>query len=251
MEKRYLRIDDSGNVESVCEEVNMVGTESKVLAMLAEGSSRKMLNVFAVDGNQCSVVSTSEKCHVICTINHINLNTKFKLFDDGILRPVFSHSEGDQDYPSFTGRWSVPDNMILVLECRLTPAGKFHDKTGGMWKSHGNMVSHLMAFRPGIKNAWRLPTANVYEDGSICTGEFDGTANSIQASFEKAYRQFEKSDWNADLLDNKSAMGADSMFQFKLTKDSVEQVQPPEAWERHCSKIATPISNLVAEVIYG
>lgn len=160
-------------------------------------------------------------------LSHLPIQTKFTM-ESGLLVPDFAAASTGSTM--FNMLWPVPDGMRLYLMVTVDAA---------------NLVAgdqYLVAY-DGSGRSYRLPVSNCYEDGKLCSGKYDNYGGSLLECLIKAYKQFQSSQWNADLNDRGGASGmanSKALFRFKpLEKEGFESVYPDRDWTYYCNKIAS------------
>ncbi len=138
--------------------------------------------------------------------------------------------------------WTPPRSMRLVLACDLYPDNVrwYVDKC------------YLMALDEQDR-AWRLPIANVFDDSSLCTGNFQRFGNSALDVVVASYNQFRASPWNADLYATKKddfKLMTDALFRWSASDSGFHQLTDnADRWSDFCFKISSDIVNRVLEVV--
>jgi hypothetical protein len=106
----------------------------------------------------------------------------------------------------------------------------------------------LLAFTAD-RRCFKLPLANVYDDGRLCNGTFEMNQPDVMAAAMAELTQFENSSWNSDLNNDAVQAGANNMFRFRLSTEGeapYSQLPIIGNWETHCRAIAPAIVHQVA-----
>jgi hypothetical protein len=106
----------------------------------------------------------------------------------------------------------------------------------------GSVASSSSA--PSRPSPYRLPLPNLHDDGLICTGEFEESYDTGQASVVASLEQFNQSQWNSDLM--RTVAESQKFFRFRPTNETFETL-PIEAadWTTLCDKVSTAIMDRV------
>jgi hypothetical protein len=130
--------------------------------------------------------------------------------------------------------WTLPETMFLyrLIWTTLRPNGLI--RFAKTW---------MVATSSSKEGWWKLPLANIYDDGSCCTGEFSYEAQTHQAAVAAEIKQFLLSAHNTDLM--KSPENTQSLFRFTPNNETFEQqpILPPSGrdkqdWTRYCEKVS-------------
>ena len=225
MEKKEWIIRENGTIAERYTRERELKAEEAVLDGLAENVFRKAKNVIQVpDWGTAHASIGQEDIIWSMPIRRIPLKTKFRLINK-VLVPMFA-SSSDLEMPMV---WEVPNEIRLMFVIRTELLDDYQTVEKN-W---------LFAFNQA-NNGYRLPLPNLYDDCSICTGEFeqsyDTSAECVIASLE----QFNKSQWNSDLMP--ALERAQKFFRFKPTDENFETLPIAAAdWTSLCDKVSTAI----------
>lgn len=242
MESIYLRINSDGKTQCVREVVSEVDISETIINRLSENLTIKVPNAFVSRKLNVNMTISNKECVLHCILPGLVIASPFSLHDDGILRPVFiSRSELTNELIQAKLYWKTPNTMQLIFAARVR---KMPDGVG--WAAVPKQ-NFLIAYDPE-RRAYRMPLPNIYEDCTICTGDFSGVDSSLSGVFEKCMTQFENSGWNADLMGGRRSL-ADKIFMWKPTEDKSDFVQLPINedifdWRTTCQKVSTATTNL-------
>ncbi len=194
-------------------------------------------------GGTGSLILTATERYAVARLSTLKLNCHFRLVGDKVLVPVFIGKEGDtSEYIAAAPLWKVPEDMVLLFGSKIYNCD---DMRNAPATSH-DQSCWLIAYDKE-KRAYKLPISNVYDDCAICMGKFEGTAPTASEAFGMALKQFNASDWNADLAGGTG--NSDSLFRFKTKKDETETLAPSEHWTKLCTVISTPMSMMLGGLL--
>jgi hypothetical protein len=161
-------------------------------------------------------------------IQRIPLKAKFRLVNQALV-PMFG-STSDLEMPMV---WEAPPEIRLVFVVR-TECSEEYATIGGNW---------LFAFGQN-RNAYRLPLPNLYDDCSICMGEFAQQYDTASECLTASLQQFNKSQWNSDLMP--ATEKSQKFFRFKPTDETFETL-PVDAgdWTSLCAKVSTAVMDRI------
>lgn len=214
----------------------------KILEPLAGEVSRTVKTVFELEGQPVSIIAGRETFSV-AMLDHLHLNCQWRV-SGGMLLPTFLDANDLRtEYPAMKLRWDRPGTMALAFVCRIS-----HDKNNCSTTGDG---CYLLAFN-GSGNCFLPPLPNLYEDGKLCLGAFNGVGGSLMVATQRAYAQLGNSRWNTDLLGDRHEK-AEALFSLNITKDSegkdVFTTRAVTDWEDHCAKCETAVTNLVRSLV--
>lgn len=199
-----------------------------VIERFSSGVVRSFPNVFSVEGRPVEAfIEEGENGYFSTRVTKIPLKAPFKI-EEGILYPKFSAT----NEPVFPMEWITPDEMWLqlIVKCYTRERKTFIHT---IW---------LIALDKENR-AYRLPLANLFEDGRICIGDILNERVSAQDAVSAVWEQIKNSVWNGDLDMNPDE--AKSMFRFKALADGFEQLPPLSHWKELCRVIAPPILKII------
>lgn len=137
--------------------------------------------------------------------------------------------------------WKPPADMAMSLLVTV------YRGDGGSWWCD---KCYLVAYdRDGV--AYRMPVANVFDDTSLCTGEYSRTGATIQDLIRVSYVQFRESPWNADLYSSKSdefKIRTTKLFRWRANNEGFEQIAPEQAWQTLCERVGNDTVDKVAQL---
>jgi hypothetical protein len=157
-------------------------------------------------------------------IKRIPLKARFRLVSQ-VLVPMFA-STSDLEMPLV---WEVPAEIRLLFVIRTEAVDEYHQVENN-W---------LFAYNQA-NNAYHLPLPNLYDDCSICTGQFDRQHDTAAECVTASLEQFNKSQWNSDLMPSLEC--SQKLFRFKPTDETFETlpIDAPD-WTSLCAKVSTAI----------
>lgn len=205
------------------------------LAQALSGSvARYIPHAFVMDGNQVHLIQTAKETYAAVELANLRIKCPWKMEKKEMV-PYFDGSA--EENPVMTIDWPVPDSFRMFFVSRIYNGVQTR-------KDKANWL--LMEFTEK-REFYLLPVANVFEDGSICMGEFIGTPAefSLQAGLKLAYDQFRTSPWNADLFAGK-AERCWGLISFTAAGDKFIAKQYGKAHVlKHLTRNETAITNLV------
>lgn len=180
----------------------------------------------------------SEIDYYTLRLNRIPLRCAWAVNESsGLMTPDFSNERGSVEFELV---WAPPEAMELYLLFSVGIVGDTQYSVDRQW---------LIAFRHGRPDAYRLPLANIHDDGKVCddiegTGRYRGSTpgRAILAALTK----FAQSSWNADLWNSRQNTGY--MFRFMAKDGKHEQQAPYGTWYNLCTLIAPEILGEVVRV---
>jgi hypothetical protein len=203
----------------------------EALEPLSKNTTIKIKNMFMKEGfGGVTVVARRGTTFVTFPVLKLRLRCRFRLVASGrakVLTPNF----GSATDPELDLSWPVPDTIQLrfATECATDANLSFAAK------------SWLIAY-DARKAAYVLPLGNLYDDASLCLGNYDAYGKTIMEVVEKSLEQFDKSPWNGDLFDSVRSDKCEKLIRFK--PDTFEPM-PVDEWVNLATKISTPIATLL------
>lgn len=158
-------------------------------------------------------------------ITSIRIKTNY-IVQGGVMTPAFEL----KNEPVFDISWAVPGDMRVYFVVELGKKNHF-------------LNAHLLSL-DDQKRCYRLPLGNIYSTGNICMGEFE-SRGSVLDIFNRAFEQFDKSNWNSDLQDSTDVDIVGQLFRFKAVVDGFERLEPIVKWQQVCDTIAPAILNFI------
>jgi hypothetical protein len=208
--------------------------EAAVFTAFREGQSVQVRNALLVGGETASLGLKSlpdGRVSIAATIplKFIHLNTNFKL-EGGVAMPIFTTP--DPNEPTLNVDWDV----------RVACSGKVK-----LWFLVNTIQRHDGLFYNGecylaassvTNRIYRIPLANIYDEGRICMGVYTAINPSLQEALSMALTQFLASPWNSDL--HRPAEKSDAFFRFKVSNDGYETLPVVGQWSNLCERISVP-----------
>ncbi len=189
-------------------------------------------------GGTASLIFTMTERYAVARLAELKLNCHFRLVGDKVLVPVFIGKDSDtSEYIAAAPVWKVPDDMVLLFATRVYNFSDLRHQPA----TSPDQSCWLIAYDKD-KRSYKLPISNLYDDCAVCMGAFKGDAPTVSEAFSMAMKQFNASDWNADLAGGTG--NSDSLFRFKAKKDETESLPSSEHWTNLCTVISTPMSNM-------
>lgn len=245
----YIRLNADGTTEFVRTVRSSRDISEEIARQFASGVTISLKNAFEVKQGVVSVIASATQRFCCVELNKINLLAHFAIGQQNILTPRFfaPKDEVGQGLPKTTMVWHPPENMTLVFAVSMTQDETTHKD----WSSNRYQQTFLIAF-DSVKRSYLLPLPNLYDDCSICMGEFNGRDYSMQTSFQKALEQFDNSSWNSDLLGNLGPK-SQQLFQFEVEDTETNQVDWDSEhgaviranWPQMAEKVSTPVTQMI------
>jgi hypothetical protein len=146
---------------------------------------------------------------------------------------------GSKSDPVLTVTWTPPADCRLKFITLLQPMPR--DPNTWLWGG-----SWLLAQdKQGI--LWRLPMANVHDDGSCCTGMHPSpTDTSCIGLLMKIIQNFDNANYNADLW--KNSENTQRFFRVKQVDDKFTSLAPESGsspWSIFCLKVASALQPFI------
>lgn len=187
-------------------------------------------NIFDIPGwgmAHCRFKSDSD--YYSLALDRIPLRCDWRVTDNGIMTPDFCR---DSSSVVFEKVWQTPETMILVMLCRVKHKDADICRVEKQW---------LMAFRENSSDCYRLPLANIHDDGRLCDDKegasYHGPTPAL--AIQSAMTKFAQSNWNADLWSTEAQTR--SMFQFQAVGGDHLQLPIMGQWWNLCTVIAPDI----------
>ena len=139
-------------------------------------------------------------------------------------------------------RWDVPSGMKLryIVTGQRCSLARFQiDKC------------YLIASHADGRN-FRLPLPNIFDDGSMCTGEFNKIHPTKQDALQAAIIQLDSSTWNSDLYSSKADSFKYSnreLFKWVANDGGFEQRPTNQDWTGLCIRCETEITLAMHEIV--
>jgi hypothetical protein len=229
MEKKEWIIAEDGNIRERTTLDRELDAEDQVLEALSENLNQKVRHFLNIPewGNVHASVGRADILWSV-RIHRIPLKARFRLVNQ-VLVPMFA-SQTDLEMPM---TWTAPEQVRLVLAIKSQMLEDYHTVAGN-W---------LFAFKDG-GNAYRLPLPNLFDDCAVCTGDFETSYDSAEECVRASLTQFEKSKWNADLM--QTVEQSQKFFRFRPTNETFETLPiDAEDWTTLCKKVSTAIMDRV------
>ena len=157
-------------------------------------------------------------------LSQLPLRCPYALNDKGELVPNVSGKDNVLEL-----FWTPPSSMRLEM---LIPV----EAQGAQFVCR---EPYLLAFDE--KCAWRLPLANLYEDGKLCMGSYHSRSGTQLGCIKLALNQLKSGQWSADLADRTVLEHTRALFRFKANNSGFDQVSVAN-WQKYCNKVV--IGNL-------
>lgn len=230
--ERLVVLNPDGSASAVTISVAPKGSLNDLMAEFAAQSSITILNAgYTGQRTPASVVRHgADRYTVFAPVLGLRLDTRFKS-ERGVLIPVFRDASGSTQA---VGHWSPPSTMKLWLIVTATFGSANRVFTGG--------YAYLIAVRPGSTGTYRLPLANVYNDGRLCLGRDNlPPVDTLVGAWDTANQALQNAPWNGDLADLAEPEHVGKLFQFDSSTMKNKPVSDRLQWENHCSRVANTV----------
>lgn len=216
----------------------MLETRTRVEKVITSDTFRPLLDSFQLKlksfhdlrhlpGFTVAHLCSSLKEHVwTVPIKTLTIRAPFAMLEGGLV-PSF----GSKNDPLLKLEWPVPPSLNLNLVISTVA-------DGGEWCC---AKEWLLAFDENSA-AWRLPLANLYEDASLCSGDWERTNPTSTGLLGVAIHQFVNSQWNQDLHDTGDMKKVQALIRFdpKTEPYTALPVNTPD-WRNLTRKVGSPI----------
>lgn len=241
--EKYLMLGENGAERWTISKAPLTINEGAVIAHLSAHRPLRLDNVMNVGGpfGMASVIVRSGVEMWSVRVRVLVLEAPFQLSEQ-----IHTPSFHDLNEPTMRMEWKVPDAISLILGITSVKADK---------NMRYAAERYLMAF-DDKGEMWRLPLANVYEDGKLCHGQGVTYYNSAMETVLKSCEQFVASKWNADLYGGSATQIEKTrrMFRWKANEKGFDQlemeIKSGKDWTSLCTnKIASEnLSQLIINV---
>lgn len=220
-----LNADGSAVCRSITEEAcNIVESMGE---LLSSKKARAARNVGKCGNRLVHLVLAENESWLVTPMDMLKLKMSWRVVDT-ILLPTPTCSGSTPVHPVVAMEWSpslsgIPLYFITKLGGSLVPNKRDN------W---------LLAF-DATNKSYHLPLPNIFEDGSVCMGNYDGAGDCMLQAQERALAQLEASNWNTDLYDSARQQRLEYLVRYGINKLSPtvdEFIQMPVTgnWTSHC-----------------
>lgn len=238
---KYVRINADGSSEMVTETRSPRNVSEALLERCGQNVVRTVKRAFLdQDGDFVSVIMTGAETYTVKRLSQIKLLSHYTL-NEGFLTPVFKAKDDTQAIGMLAAAPVWATGAIT-----LAFATRIHFGNGTP-HTMPDQACYLIAFDVE-KRAWRLPLPNLFNDCALCMGSFNGRGATVKEAFDLALTQFNNSDWNSDLIEERQKK-ASQFFRFKPSEGSVECVPFAGDWTTMCEKVATSVTALIGGLL--
>ena len=207
---------------------------------LSSSTPRVVKRLFSTTNESIGVVATGTEVYLGCRVTSIELNMHWRM-------------EGNTLLPFPVSKKDVATGIVVKL--KWEPRGGMH--LAFLARIHKdlhieNRHCFLLALDSSGRN-FRLPLPNIYDDCSICMGEFDSSGQSYLEVFQKALTQFRNAGWNSDLMDGEKLAKLEKLIRYKVVKgeqgDTFEQDGNGNLWWNQCYGCETRVSDAARRLL--
>ena len=256
--EKFIRINEDGTSE-FCTLNRSPRLISQAFARQFAGDAKlSMRNVMEAKVNGfppfvTHLVASNTQRLLVTKLPFLRLTCHFELDKEGLLVPhFFNRNQPEKDkFIQSSLQWTPPPDMTLMFASFI----RGYEAVPIRHLSTQDSKPYLIAFNPQ-KQAWVLPLPNLYDDCTVCNGEFNGMGGTYQSAFEKCLQQFLSAAWNTDLINNSKMEFCKSLFKFAPGSSETVQVDwaakemaQGRAWQALCTKAGSPITIAVGGLI--
>ncbi len=240
-QREYVVKHDGTLIRRDISEVEVSVTQAALQA-LATGVVMKVRKAIPIPGFGVASIATadpdSKVSYWTVPLGGLTLKTRYEL-KDGIMYPRFRSAS--VDHPIIEMKWT--NNIAFTL---VGMALKFVARVETAVANSTVSKVYLFAYSSD-GNAWRLPLANLFETCEICNGTYNSRSASAAEAVQAALEQFDKAQWNQDLVERTTDQSAfDKFWRFKPLEKGFEQLHVNAInWTNLCTKVSTDTMNYV------
>jgi hypothetical protein len=225
----YFRLIAGGTIQRVDKNVSDVPVPHEIFRNAAAGVSLSLRNVAIIQdwGLLNLSVTMNGSGFATVPVQRIVLRTSFdvkNIDDEKLFVPNFASIDNLIEVV-----WEVPETMRVILVLAI--------QTRSYTWSIGKSYLYAVDGRPEY---WRLPLANIHDDGSVCEGREVKWFNSLMEAIADMLATFDKSRWTSHLWTDHNK--SQQFFRFRPLDKNKFQTIAPAAWATLCNKV------VVAEV---
>lgn len=214
----------------------VVRVDDDLANALCKDRTNKLARFTLIEGN--SVGLCLGATHVSATVHLRKLHLRCPWINnpDGTISPCFNIRE-----PVLEIDWTKPGDMDLVIMIRFS-----HGLDSAQRPRRLTLERvYMWAICTTDKKTYRLPLANTYAGGEICTGLNDVPAyDHLVDGLTHMFGVMKNSTWRADLLPNQDHTRL--LFRFKPVGAGFEQVNPAVHWTTLCVSAGNAMLSEVA-----
>ena len=121
-------------------------------------------------------------------------------------------------------------------------------KTGGKYGLHyDGVTNYLVAFNKKDGAGYRLPMPNLYDDCSICTGQYDHRGDSVLEAFKRNLDYIIASPWNNHIIKDykEDQKHSHQLFRWKPVEAGFQTLPPEEPWATLCKHAGSDMFNYI------
>lgn len=219
MQEIILKSTGEAVIRTITE--NHCAIAASLADQLSSTAVRVVKNLFLTPTESIGLTASNNEVHLGCRLNKLSLLTNWVVVD-GFLVPRPDKDGGSR----LKMEWEPHNAMTILFVARIEPGLHIGDRK-----------CYLLALDSGGRNH-QLPLPNVYDDCSVCMGEFDSQGQSYLECFQKALAQFRNAPWNADLMTGDKSVKLEKLVRFKVVNtpegDVFEREGSGSLWWNQC-----------------
>jgi len=180
-----------------------------------------------------SMVVQNSEIVLYAYIPYIKIRTFFKVVkSESALVPTWIKKDDAIDMEL---SWPPLQRMGLLFVAIVSP-----ESSAGFRSQH----CYLAATSMKSKGFFRIPIPNIHEDARVCMGNAVSSGPSIIDTFSNAAENFQKSQWNMDLMHIHGEQTVAKYFSFNI-KTQRPKVDEKSDWEKDFPKVSNAIFNRI------
>jgi hypothetical protein len=205
-----------------------------IMEQLSTNAVRSAPNIFESGSGKVGIVLTKNEVYLGCRLAKLHLSMNWLCVKDKMVprpAPMEPKPQG-----VFMGLDWVPVNGMSVIFMAKVETSLHIE----------NRRCFLLAYDTKARN-FQLPLPNIFDDCSICMGEYDNRGGSLLECFQKALTNFMNSPWNSDLMEGDKLLKLQSLVQYQIDKgeeDRFFQESNGSLWWNHCYSRETRITEV-------
>jgi hypothetical protein len=220
----YFKFIQGGRLQRVEKTTNDVNIPPQILKEAANNITMSVPHAAMINDWGFLNLSLMPNGYVFATVpvQRIVLRTSLDVRNGDVNKffvPNFASTENIVE-----ATWKVPDDMRVILVLAM--------QTRGPTYCVGKSYLYAVDKRPEY---WRLPLANIYEDGSVCEGREIRWFPSLMEAVVDMLSIFDKSRWTSHLwVDHEKSQ---RMFRFSALDKGGFDTLPVLNWPSNCTKV--------------
>lgn len=238
MQEIILKSDGNAVLRTITEQPCAIVNE--LVEGLSNNAIRSLPGIFQTPTERVGVVLTRNEILLGCRLSHLELSMNWFLSNGLLLpRPCANGDKGSGTVMKM--KWEPHNGLNLMFVAVIHPGMEIE-----------NRKCFLLAFNSSKAN-YQLPLPNLYDDCSVCMGEFNSHGTSYLECFQKALTQFRNATWNTDLTDGEKLKKLETLIRFKVVKQDDKDVFEREGngnlWWNQCWSRETRVTDAARRLL--